>query len=825
MADQTTFVDVVVPLAIPNLLTYRVPREIENEVLVGQRIVVQLGKSKLYTALIRKIHNQAPAKYQAKYVESLLDERPVVHESQFRLWEWMAGYYMCTLGEVMNAALPSSLKLASETKVMIDDDWDGIVDDLSDKAYIIVEALQVQETLTLKDISDILGQKTVQPIVNQLVAAGVVITEEDMKRKYRPKIVEYVKLSPTAKEEENLSGILDDLDKRAPKQMELLMSYLKMSKHFEGDPQPVKKLDLQKSVDGNASLVNALVKKDVFQIEGVQVGRIDDGAENVQASFGLSDDQQGALEEIEKHFEDKDVTLFHGVTSSGKTEVYVKLIEEHLKKGEQVLFLLPEIALTTQLINRLRRFFGTRIGVYHSRFNQNERVEVWNDVLKSGNGKYDIVIGPRSALFLPFKKLGLVIVDEEHESSYKQFDPAPRYNARDMAIVLAKIHKAKVLLGSATPSIESFWNAEHERYGLVKLTKRFGGIQMPEIHCADIRMEMKSKTMKSIFTSYLLREMEEVLKENGQIILFQNRRGYAPLWQCNICGWVPNCTRCDVSLTYHKYSHSLKCHYCGYSTNPPTTCDACGSSDLKMLGFGTEKIEEELSTFLPKAKIARMDLDTTRSKNAYQNLIFDFEEGKIDILVGTQMVTKGLDFDNVRLVGILNADQMLNFPDFRSFERSYQLMAQVAGRAGRKGDRGKVIIQTYTPDHWIIQQVMHNQYEEMYRQEIFERKSYYYPPFYRLIYLTLKHRDKQLIERAANYMADDLRKLFGNRVLGPEMPYVSRIYNKYLFEIKLKLERDASPAKFKEMLNEKIIAFKAQPDFKQVQVVIDVDPM
>jgi primosomal protein N' (replication factor Y) len=825
MADQTIFVDVVVPLAIPNLLTYRVPRDIEDEVKVGQRIVVQLGKSKLYTALIRKIHTSAPAKYEARYIESLLDERPVVKESQFRLWQWMADYYMCTLGEVMNAALPSSLKLASETKVMIDDDWDGIVDDLTDKAFLVVEALQVQDTLTLKDISDILGQKTVQPIVNQLVAAGVVITEEDMKRKYRPKIVEYVKLSPTARKEENLSQILDDLEKRAPKQMEILMSYLKMSKHFQGDLEKVKKLDLQKSVDGNASLVNSLVKKDVFEIEKVQVGRIDDGSGKVQPSFNLSEGQQQSLVEIRDHFEKKDVVLFHGVTSSGKTEIYVKLIEEHLKNGEQVLFLLPEIALTTQLINRLRRFFGNKIGVYHSRFNQNERVEVWNDVLKAENGKYDIVIGPRSALFLPFRKLGLIIVDEEHESSYKQFDPAPRYNARDMAIVLAKIHKAKVLLGSATPSIESFWNAEHDRYGIVTLNKRYGGVQMPEILCADIRQEMKSKTMKSIFTSYLLKEMEEVLKANGQIILFQNRRGYAPLWQCNICGWVPNCTRCDVSLTYHKYSHSLKCHYCGYSTNPPSTCDACGSSDLKMLGFGTEKIEEELSTFIPTAKIARMDLDTTRSKNAYQNLILDFEEGKIDVLVGTQMVTKGLDFDNVKLVGILNADQMLNFPDFRSFERSYQLMSQVAGRAGRKGDRGKVIIQTYTPDHWIIEQVMHHKYEEMYRQEIFERKSYYYPPFYRLIYLTLKHRDKQVIERAANYLAEQLRQPFGNRVLGPEMPYVSRIYNKYIFEIKLKLEREASPAKFKEMLRDKIVDFKAEPDFKQVQVVINVDPM
>lgn len=825
MADQTKFVDVVLPLAIPNLLTYRVPRELEEEVMVGQRIVVQLGKSKLYTALIRKIHSTAPVRYEAKYIETVLDDKPIVNVAQFKLWQWIASYYMCTVGEVMNAALPSSLKLASETKVMIDDDWDGLVDDLGDKAFIVVEALQVQETLTLKDISDILGQKSVQPIINQLVDAGVVITEEDMKRKYRPKVVEYVNLSPHAREEENLRNILDDLEKRAPKQMEMLMTFLKMSKHFEGERNRVKKLDLQKSVDATASLTNTLVKKDVFQIEEEQVGRIDDGSGAVQPSFDLSEDQLQAFKEIKQCFEEKDITLFHGVTSSGKTEVYVKLIEEHLKKGEQVLFLLPEIALTTQLINRLRKFFGARVGVYHSRFNQNERVEVWNDVLKQERGKYDIVIGPRSALFLPFSKLGLIIVDEEHESSFKQFDPAPRYNARDMAIVLSGIHGAKVLLGSATPSIETYWNTEQDRYGKVVLKKRFGGVQMPEILCADIREEKKRKTMKSIFSSFLLEEIETVLKESGQVILFQNRRGYSPLWQCNVCGWIPNCTRCDVSLTYHKYSHNLKCHYCGYSTSPPSTCGACGSSDLKMLGYGTEKIEEELATFFPKAKIARMDLDTTRSKNAYQNLILDFEDHKIDVLVGTQMVTKGLDFDNVRLVGILNADQMLKFPDFRSFERSYQLMAQVSGRSGRKGARGKVIIQTYTPDHWIIEQVINNNYEAMYNQEIFERKNYYYPPFYRLIYLTLKHRDRQVIYNAANHLAQELKKAFGNRVLGPEMPYVSKIYNKYIYEIKIKLERDASPAKFKEMLSEKIIGFNAMPDYKRVQVGIDVDPM
>ncbi|MFT5957296.1 MAG: primosomal protein N' (replication factor Y) [Flavobacteriales bacterium] len=823
MSDLATFVDVVIPIAIPNLLTYRVPLELEGEVVFGQRVIVQLGKAKLYTAIVHKVHTDPPKNYEAKYIDSLLDDLPIVTVKQMRFWEWMASYYLCTLGEVVGMALPASLKLASETKLVLNDYHEDLdVTVLSDKEFLVLEALEIQKTLEIKDVAEILGIKTVQPIIKKLIEKGFVTTAEELKERYRPKTEELVFLHDRLRSEDELQRAFEELERKAPKQSELLMAYLREDPDYS---QGVQKIKLQKLVNVEASVTKKLIEKEVFRIEARYVDRIEsyDGQRTEEKK--LSPAQNTALEEIKTNFESKDVVLLHGVTGSGKTEVFVRLIKETIARGEQVLYLLPEIALTTQLIQRLQRYFGDQIGVYHSKFNQMERAETWNKTLNPEAQGYQIVMGARSSIFLPFRKLGLVIVDEEHETSYKQHDPAPRYHGRDSAVVLAMLHKAKVLMGSATPAVETYYNAEEGRYGLVELKHRFGDLIMPEIQCADVAKEMKKRTMKSHFTSFLLEAMEDTLKRNKQIILFQNRRGYAPLWQCKTCGWVPQCTRCDVSLTYHKREHHLNCHYCGYSVRPPLVCGACGSNDIRSIGFGTEKIEEDLALFLPKAKVARMDLDTTRSKHAYQKLLGDFDAGEIDILVGTQMVTKGLDFENVELVSVLNADALLNFPDFRAFEKAFQLMTQVAGRAGRRNERGRVIIQTYNPDHWVIQKVMQYDFASLYKQELTERFAYHYPPYYRLIKLNLRHKGEGFLHNAAKDLAKQLREHFGERVIGPEAPYVARINNYYHQNILMKIDRDYSPAKFKKIVKEVIMQFQTDKEMRSIRIIPDVDPM
>lgn len=825
MERLTLFVDVILPVPIPRLYTYRVPFELNDSMLVGQRVVVQFGKSKLYTAIVRKIHETPPVAYQAKYIESLLDDQPLVHESQFEFWDWIARYYMCTIGEVMNAALPGSLRLASETTIVLNPMFDRNYTGLTDREFLISEALEIRKKLTLKEVSEILDIKTVYPVVKALIEKHVVVVEEELKERYKPRMKAFVKLTEEADDETTLEHIFSELEKRAPKQVEVLLKYVQMSDRYGEKKPAIGKLELQKAADVNSSVVGQLVKKNIFELFDQEVGRIASYDGKKEEFKSLNDEQETALEHIREAFVEQDVALLYGVTGSGKTEVYVQLMEAELAKGKQVLYLLPEIALTTQIITRLRKYFGDRIGVYHSRFNQNERVEIWNSVLHHQKGKHDIILGARSALLLPFNNLGLVIVDEEHESTFKQYEPAPRYHARDAAVVLARQAGGKVLLGSATPSIESFWNSRQEKYGYAELNKRHSGVKLPEVLCADIGKAMKRKEMKSLFTTFLLEHMRAALEAEEQIILFQNRRGYAPQWSCNTCGWTPFCTNCDVRLTYHKYAHQLRCHYCGFNIPPQARCEACGSSDLKMLGFGTEKIEEELSLFLPDARIARMDLDTTRGKHAYQRIISDFEDGLIDVLVGTQMVTKGLDFDNVGLVGVLNADMMLNFPDFRAFERAYQLMAQVSGRAGRKEKRGKVIIQTYNPNHWIIQQVIKNDYMAMYQQEILERRNYNYPPFCRLTAITLKHKERSRVKTGGEVLAARLRKVFRDRVLGPEFPYISRIRNLYQIGIMLKVERNANTTKVKELLQKELDAFHQEKDFKSIRIVIDVDPV
>ncbi len=919
MSRTTYFVDVILPLAVPNLYTYRVPHDWKGDIAVGKRVVVQFGRGKLYSALVRNVHENPPKQYEAKYIDSILDEHPIVNLKQFALWDWMSQYYMAHIGDIMVAALPGGLRLASETKIVLNPEFSSghLAADteqlitISDKEHLIIEALEIRNVLSINEVSDILDQKTVYPIIKGLIEKGAVLILEELKEKFKPKIESFVRLTDYADNEKNLENIFPLLEKKAAKQLDVLIAYIKLSERYKlrtaapsltevcenqstdmecgitGDnsssPQrvgeapgiplackEVKKSEIIKIVPGAEAALKSLVQKNIFEIYEREVGRLA-GFDNAGKISQLNEIQQKVYESIQHQFGwsrvessklkvesgeiandlgaannnsqsaiQKDVVLLHGVTSSGKTEIYVKLIEQAIAQGKQVLYLLPEIALTTQIINRLRKYFGDTVGVYHSKFSGNERVEVWNNVLSStlessnsephaaSNFKlsgYKLIVGARSSLFLPFSNLGLVIVDEEHDTSYKQYDPAPRYNARDGAIYLAHIHKAKTLLGSATPSLESYYNAQEGKYGFAEIKQRFGGMQMPEILIADVKEATRKKLMKSHFSPLLLDSVSLALQNSEQVILFQNRRGFAPQLECNICAWIPQCTNCDVSLTYHKASNQLRCHYCGYSIKPPNKCGACGDTNLRMKGFGTEKIEEELSVFYPKAKIARMDLDTTRSKFAHHHIIQDFEDGKIDILVGTQMVTKGLDFDNVSMVGILNADSMLNFPDFRSFERSFQLMLQVSGRAGRKNKRGKVIIQTQNPDHSIIQEVIHADFLSMYTNQLLDRKTFNYPPFFRLIEITLIHKDVNMVNASAKFLADELKVHFKKRVLGPEFPIVSRIRNLYHKNILLKIERDASVIQVKKILADLLVHFKSSSDYKSVRVQIDVDPM
>lgn len=825
---ETKFVDVILPLSVPQLYTYRVPFEWNEFIEIGQRLIVQFGPKgkKEYSAIVAKIHNDPPKNYQVKYISAILDEYPILSQKQLDFWYWISRYYMATVGEVMITALTGGLQLASETRVLLHPEYQKSLDNLKDDEYLVVEALELRNVLNLKEVAEILNVKNVHQIIKVLIEKKAVMVEEEIKKRFKPKMVDYVELTDYGKKEENLRKIFDELE-RAPRQLELLMSYLQLSNQYGAETKAVKKTELQKSINATSSLVKQLEEKNILKVFAVESSRFHFNEPSSKMKK-LNEFQQKAYQDIVQQWKDKSTVLLHGVTSSGKTEIYIHLIQDAIKQGKQVLYLLPEIALTAQIVLRLQSIFGEKVGVFHSRFNENERVEVWNNVLKFKAGTFEqfqIILGARSALFMPFQELGLVIVDEEHESTFKQYDPAPRYNARDAAIVLAQMQKASVLLGSATPSIESYYNAKEGKFGYVSLTKRHGEVQLPEILCADIKEATKRKKMNSHFSPELLKMMKETLEEGKQIILFQNRRGYSPILLCETCGNVPQCVNCDVSLTYHKYKNELSCHYCGYHINMPNTCPSCGDTNLKVKGFGTEKVEEELAIYLPEAKTMRMDLDTTRAKKAYHQIISAFEEKEIDVLVGTQMVTKGLDFENVGLVGVLNADNMLHFPDFRAFERSYQLMSQVAGRAGRKKERGKVLIQSYNPEHQIIRQVIDHDYGQMYKNEIIDRRNFHYPPFYRLIELTLRHKDATLTRDGAVFLAGRLKQKFGSRVLGPEAPGIARIRNYYHQKIMLKFEKEASVAKAKEILRTEIESFTVNESYKSIRVGIDVDPM
>jgi primosomal protein N' (replication factor Y) (superfamily II helicase) len=834
MERVTLFADVILPLPVAGKFTYRVPFHLNDSVGKWRRAVVQFGKKKVYTAVIVNIHENPPPNFQVKYILSLLDEKPVMNELQYTFWQWIADYYMCEKGEVMNAALPSALKLASETRIIMNPGFDRKTDILNEKEYLAVEALDIRGKLTLSEIENIIGLKKVIPVIKGLIEKNVVVLEEELEHRVKPKQEAFLTLSDEYKSNEKLKDLFDQLEKRAFKQVEVMMAWINLSGFGTGNEKKVSRPQLLGKVKSGSQALSALIEKGVVELHQETVSRLDVyDPSALPEDIVFSEHQQNAFADIKEAFSSTGVVLLHGVTSSGKTEIYIKLIHETLKQGRQVLYLLPEIALTTQIISRLRKYFGSQVGVYHSRYNEQERVEIWNKVLINSNSseqdnndfqKYQVILGPRSAIFLPFSNLGLIIVDEEHDPSYKQYDPAPRYNARDAAIFLAHLHHAKVLLGTATPAIESYFNASSGKYSLVELDKRFGEVQLPEIFIADLKRETRFKTMKSHFSSVLLEQMEEALRNREQVILFQNRRGYSLRLLCDTCGWIPECKNCDVSLIYHKQNNQLRCHYCGYMRRVPERCDTCGSSHLQMKGFGTEKIEDELGILYPDVKIKRMDLDTTRSKFAYQNIITDFENRRIDILVGTQMVTKGLDFDNVRVVGIMYADGLISFPDFRSYERSFQLMAQVSGRAGRKIKRGKVVIQTFNPQHSVIKDVINNDYLSMYRSQILERRNFKYPPFYRLITLILKHKDPRILNDGAREMAMILRNDFKNQILGPEYPLVSRIKNLYIKHIMIKLERDATLENRKKLILKSLDHFRRMAAFKAVKVIIDVDP-
>lgn len=813
-----TFVSVILPLATPKPYTYHVPEELIPAVKFGLRVEVQFGKQKRYSGLIIEVHDRAPEGYRTKPIIGIVDEAPLINRHQLKLWNWLADYYSCTLGEVMHAALPANLKLASETILSLSPLYDGDFVHLEDREYLIAEALTIQDELSIEEVRSILGTKTVYPLIRSMLEKRIIYLKEDFKEKYKPKSVACVRLAePYASDRSRMTEAFDKL-KRSEKQSEVMLAYIQLEKK----QAYIRRQDIYKLVNADSSVLKAMEKKGVLELYDREVSRLGSYEEETVDAKTLSDQQTEAIRQTSAEFEKHDVVLLHGVTGSGKTRVYVELIQEVISQGRQVLYLLPEIALTTQITSRLQQLFGDDIAVYHSRLNNNERVEMWNAVL---NGQA-VVLGARSALFLPFSNLGLIVVDEEHDRSYKQYDPSPRYNGRDAAIVLAQVHGAKVLLGTATPSVESYHNALKRKYGLVAMPERFGGLQLPEVIVVDLKEEQKKRKLQSHFSSVLIAELKAAMERGEQAILFQNRRGFSPTYRCPTCGWHAECIHCDVSLTFHKYFRQLKCHYCGYQTALPKQCPACGVSNLILQGFGTEKIEDEIKIYLPEAKIGRMDFDTVRSKHAHAQIINDFEEKRIDILVGTQMVTKGLDFENVGIVGVLSADQLLQFPDFRAGERAFQLMVQVSGRAGRKHKRGKVIIQAFNTGSPVLREVLHNDFSTFIKRELRERNDFLYPPFVRLIRITLKHKKPELLNDAAKLYAKMLKKELGSWVIGPAVPYISRVRGFYLLDFLIKLERDAKKIRFaKQTVLDSITEMQKTEGFSGVRVNVDVDPM
>lgn len=812
--NQGYWAEIILPLALPTVYTYSIPTQLLHIAKPGCRAEVVFGKNKKYAGIIKTIINQKPA-YKTKDILNILDDNPLLYQQQLQLWKWMSDYYMCSEGEVMAAALPANFKLSSETILIFNEDTGDDFSNLTDEEFLVAEALLIKKQLHLTEVQQILDVTHVYPVIKKLIEKNVCFIWEKLNERYKIKKESYVILNPQLDNDESLSKLLNEW-KGAPKQMELLLSFL----HLQKTEGTVSQVALLKKSGATAAQLKGLSDKNILIVEKRAIDRIRSLPGTLQIDFELSPAQQQCLDELIKSFDEKNVCLLHGVTGSGKTQLYIKLIESYFNKGKQVLYLLPEIALTAQIIRRLQKHFGGNIAIYHSKFNDQERIELWN---KIRSGKIKIILGARSALFLPFNDLGFVIVDEEHDASYKQHEPAPRYNARDAAIYYASLFNAKVLLGSATPSLESYFNAVQNKYALVHLGERYGGIELPEMEIINSRQVVQKG--KVMISPQLKDAIQKTLAANKQVILFQNRRGYNPYLICGTCGFIPQCVHCDVSLTLHKYSNKLHCHYCGSTYPKLVACPACGSNNWLEKNFGTEKIEEQLEQDFADHKIARMDVDSVRGKNAHDNLIQLFEQHRLDILVGTQMVVKGLDFDNVSLVGILDADGLLSFADFRVNERGFQLMEQVSGRSGRKNERGKVLIQAVNVDHPVIKMVKQHDYKQFFEYELTGRKAFFYPPFSRIVEITLKHNDKQLLDAAADKLASLLRQDLKDYVVGPATPVVGRLRNQYLSEVLLKLPKEPGMSgTYKKVIANHINLLLSERQYKSVDVVIDVDP-
>jgi primosomal protein N' (replication factor Y) len=811
------FADVIVPIYLPKTLTWGVPNEWADKVQPGCRVEVEV-RAKRYAGVVKQLHKQQPLQYETKPILNLLDEQPIVQAAQLQLWQWIASYYCCSEGEVMMAALPSHLKLSSESIVQYNEHHGVQPADLTDREYLVAEALEVKQQLTLKEIQTLLDSHHVYPVVKKLVEKGVATVWENLPEKYKEKTETYVLLAPRYRAEPELAALLNDWGKKAGKQLELLLAYL----HFEKTEGQVSKASLLKKSGASASVLDGLVAKQILLLEKRSVDRLPQMAKHIVTDVALSPAQQTALLQLREKMQQHTVTLLHGVTGSGKTQLYIELIAEQVRQGRQVLYLLPEIALTSQIVRKLRHHLGGHVGIYHSKFNPHERLELWNKVL---SGEIQVILGARSSLFLPFARLGLIIVDEEHDTSFKQADPPPRYHARDTAIYYAGLCGAKVLLGSATPSLESYHHCQQGKYGLVSLLERYGDLQLPDMELIDLKQLPESRSGKVILSAPMQQRIQQSLEAGRQVIVFQNRRGYTPYQVCNTCGWIPKCHHCDVSLTFHKSTNKLHCHYCGTTYAPAKECGACGSQQFRYKNFGTEQLEEVLDTTFEKAQVARMDTDSVRGKHSHENIIRQFEEQRIQILAGTQMVVKGLDFDNVGLVCIPDADGIFRFADFRATERAFQLIEQVSGRAGRKGEKGKVLLQLMDTQHPLLGYLQRHDYHGFYLDEIKKRRDFHYPPFTRLIVLHCKHRDQLTAWNAGETLAAWLRLRYDGYVTGPAEPPVNRIRNQYITELLLKLPPQAKLlAAAKQYLREGIAELNLQPAFRSVMVQIDVDP-
>ena len=814
------FVEVILPLPLPKLYTYRINEDEAHFLQMGMRVAVSFGKSKVYTALVHKVHTNEPT-YETKDIEYILDETPIVTPEQITHWQWIADYYICTLGEVIKSALPSAFLLESETIIEIaEKDLNSNL--FSDDEFQVYEALHYKTALKGSEVSKIIPKKKTLKVIKSLVEKGAARISERIFEKYVPKLVKFIRLAEDYQSQEGLQKALELL--KGEKQKKLIMAYFN---YINREVLPLKVEKLLEEAKVSNAVLKSVVEKGILEIYYLQKDRVSFADSEVLAKKTLNNIQNEALYQVQQQFQTKNTVLLQGVTASGKTEIYIELIDQYLKEGKQVLYLLPEIALTIHLINRLKKHFGKNLSVYHSKYNTNERVEVWNNVLNN-HPKAQLVVGVRSSVYLPFKNLGLVVIDEEHDSSYRQFEPAPRLQARDSAIMLANIFKAKTLLGTATPSIESMYNVKVSKYGFIYLSKRYANYLPPIIELIDIKDKQHRKRMNGHFSDVLIEEITSTLSQGRQVLLFQNRRGYAPIVQCMHCGTVPQCPHCDVSLTFHHSSNQLRCHYCGYAIPMPKTCIACGSVDLKTKGFGTEQISKELEILFPQGAIDRMDQDTTNGKYGYEKILAKFEQQETQILVGTQMISKGLDFENIGLVGVMNADALIHSPDYRAYERSFQLLLQVSGRAGRSAQRGKVLIQTYNSQHPVIQQVLQNDFKGMYQNQIEERQSFSYPPFVQMIKITLKHTNFNRTNEGAEWFANALKEAFASKkgieILGPEFPLISRIRNEYMKDVLVKVKpSELSIHHTKEQIKRIETSFQSISNFRAIRVSYLID--